>query len=82
MYVHTAILLIALDVFLFIDLLLFSCDFTTIFSVVFGFLFLFCVFTTVDFQFAINMRFYTAHSHARSLSLYTHTHTHTHTQLF
>ena len=63
-----------LDLFLFIGhLLLFSCDWKTIFSVVFGFLFLLCV-STVDFRFAINMRFYIA------LSLYIYVCVYTYTQ--
>ena len=47
MYVLTAILLIFLNLFLYVSFsfpLSFSCDLTTIFSVVFRFLFLFCVY--------------------------------------
>ena len=51
MYVLTAILLIALQLFLHVvfSLLLFSCDLMTVFSVMFGFFFLFCVYISYRF---------------------------------
>ena len=63
-YVLYAILFFAL-VGLFSSLVLFSCGLMSIFSVVYGFLFLICV-TTVRFWFAITPRF-----GYRSLYIYT-----------